>query len=91
MQDFRAALDVLPPDQSEALVLVGAAGFSYEEAAAISGCAVGTIKSRVNRARSKLSELLNVTTAREYGPEFRDRGHRRRAGSVGRLSRLAGA
>ena len=53
MQDFRRALDVLPPDQREALVLVGAAGFSYEEAAEISGCAVGTIKSRVNRARAR--------------------------------------
>jgi hypothetical protein len=44
MQDFRAALVKLPDDQREALVLVGAAGFSYEEAAEISGCAVGTIK-----------------------------------------------
>ena len=77
MQDFRRALNLLPPDQREALVLVGAAGFSYEEAAAISGCAVGTIKSRVNRARSKLTELLGVTTAREFGPGFRDGGHRR--------------
>jgi RNA polymerase sigma-70 factor (ECF subfamily) len=69
MQDFRKALNLLPPDQREALVLVGAAGFSYEEAASVSGCAVGTIKSRVNRARTKLSELLGVTTAREYGPD----------------------
>lgn len=69
MQDFRAALNVLPPDQREALVLVGAAGFSYDEAAAISGCAVGTIKSRVNRARSKLTELLSVTSPHEFGPD----------------------
>ena len=69
MQDFRRALDALPADQREALVLVGAAGFSYEEAAEISGCAVGTIKSRVNRARTKLGELLGVTTAREFGPD----------------------
>ena len=40
--------------------LVGAAGFSYEEAAEISGCAVGTIKSRVNRARNRLSEMLGM-------------------------------
>jgi RNA polymerase sigma-70 factor (ECF subfamily) len=60
---------VLPPDQREALVLVGAAGFSYEEAAEISGCAVGTIKSRVNRARSKLTELLSVGSAAEFGPD----------------------
>ena len=69
MQDFRRALDALPPDQREALVLVGAAGFSYEEAAEISGCAVGTIKSRVNRARSKLIELLSVSPTHEYGPD----------------------
>src|SRR5262245_66248386 len=69
MQDFRKALDALPPDQREALVLVGAAGFSYEDAAAISGCAVGTIKSRVNRARSKLSALLYVDGAEDFGPD----------------------
>ncbi len=69
MQDFRAALNLLPPDQREALVLVGAAGFSYDEAAAICGCAVGTIKSRVNRARSKLTELLSVASPHEFGPD----------------------
>jgi len=69
MQDFRRALNLLPPDQREALVLVGAAGFSYEEAAAISQCAVGTIKSRVNRARAKLTEMLGVVTPREFGPD----------------------
>lgn len=58
LADFRSALDTLPPDQREALVLVGAEGFSYEEAAQICGCAVGTIKSRVNRARNRLVELL---------------------------------
>jgi RNA polymerase sigma-70 factor (ECF subfamily) len=60
MQDFRAALTRLPDDQREALVLVGAAGFSYEEAAEISGCAVGTIKSRVNRARNRLATMLGL-------------------------------
>ena len=50
----------LPDDQREALILVGAAGFSYEEAAEISGCAVGTIKSRVNRARNRLGEMLGM-------------------------------
>jgi len=68
MQDFRRALNHLPPDQREALILVGAAGFSYEEAASVSGCAVGTIKSRVNRARVKLTELLDVAP-REFGPD----------------------
>ena len=60
MQDFRAALTQLPDDQREALILVGAAGFSYEEAAEISGCAVGTIQSRVNRARNPLAGTLGL-------------------------------
>ncbi len=60
MQDFQAALVCLPDDQREALILVGAAGFSYEEAANISGCAVGTIKSRVNRARNRLVDMLGL-------------------------------
>jgi RNA polymerase sigma-70 factor (ECF subfamily) len=58
--DLRKALLKLPSDQREALLLVGAQGFSYEEAAAICECAVGTIKSRVNRARSRLAELLGL-------------------------------
>jgi RNA polymerase sigma-70 factor (ECF subfamily) len=58
--EFRDALPALPEDQREALLLVGAAGFSYEEAAEISGCAVGTIKSRVNRARVKLAQRLGI-------------------------------
>lgn len=69
MQDFRRALDLLPPDQREALVLVGAAGMSYEEAAAIAHCAVGTIKSRVNRARIKLAGLLGISGADAFGPD----------------------
>ena len=56
--DFRKALLKLPSEQREALILVGPAGFSYEEAAGICCCAVGTIKSRVNRARTRLSEML---------------------------------
>lgn len=58
--DFRAVLATLPEDQREALILVGAVGFAYEEAADICGCAVGTIKSRVSRARARLSELLDA-------------------------------
>lgn len=60
MKDFHAALVRLPADQREALILVGAAGFSYEEAAEISDCAIGTIKSRVNRARTRLVEMLHL-------------------------------
>jgi RNA polymerase sigma-70 factor, ECF subfamily len=69
MEDVRRALALLPPDQREALVLVGAAGMSYEEAAAIADCAVGTIKSRVNRARIKLSNLLGVEGSDAFGPD----------------------
>ena len=68
-EEFRAALTRLPPDQREALILVGASGFSYEEAAAICNCAVGTIKSRVNRARTRLAELLSIDSAEDFGPD----------------------
>jgi RNA polymerase sigma-70 factor (ECF subfamily) len=60
LEEFREALGRLPVEQCEALVLVGASGFSYEQAAEICGCAVGTIKSRVNRARSKLVEIMSI-------------------------------
>jgi RNA polymerase sigma-70 factor (ECF subfamily) len=56
--DFRQALQKLPPDQREALILIGASGLSYEEAAEICKCAIGTMKSRVSRARTRLAELL---------------------------------
>ncbi len=68
-EEFRTALAKLPPDQREALILVGASGFSYEEAAEICGCAVGTIKSRVNRARSRLADLLSIESADDFGPD----------------------
>lgn len=67
--DFRKALDKLPDDQREALILVGASGFAYEEAAEICGCKTGTIKSRVNRARQRLQEDLSVSGAADYGPD----------------------
>lgn len=60
MADFKLALNQLPDEQREALILVGASGFAYEEAAEMCGVATGTIKSRVNRARAKLSELLHL-------------------------------
>jgi RNA polymerase sigma-70 factor (ECF subfamily) len=58
LDELRRALDVLAPEQRDALVLIGAGGFSYEEAAHICGCAVGTIKSRVNRARKALESII---------------------------------
>ena len=64
-----AALAQLPADQREALILVGASGFSYEEAADICECAVGTIKSRVSRARTRLGELLLLENGESYGAD----------------------
>ncbi|WP_230533077.1 sigma-70 family RNA polymerase sigma factor [Microvirga roseola] len=58
LQDLSAALYKLPDEQREAIILVGAEGLSYEDAAAALGVKVGTIKSRVNRARNRLAELL---------------------------------
>lgn len=59
--DFMAAFEQLPDDQREALTLVGASGFAYHEAAEMCGVATGTIKSRVNRARRRLIELLDLS------------------------------
>jgi RNA polymerase sigma-70 factor (ECF subfamily) len=56
--DFLKAFRKLNPDQREALLLVAASGFPYEDAAQIMGVAVGTAKSRVIRARARLAELL---------------------------------
>jgi RNA polymerase sigma-70 factor (ECF subfamily) len=64
LADFRTALAQLPEEQRDVLIMVGASGLSYEEAAQICNVAVGTVKSRVNRARTKLAEILNIT-----GPE----------------------
>jgi RNA polymerase sigma-70 factor, ECF subfamily len=60
LQDLQRALTCVAPEQREALILVGGAGFSYEEAAEIVGCPVGTVKSRVNRGRLRLAELLGL-------------------------------
>jgi len=58
LSELSAALFDLSPQAREALVLVGAGGFSYEEAAALCGCSVGTLKARVSRARRQLAERL---------------------------------
>lgn len=60
MRDFYDAFDQLNDEQREALVLVGAGGFSYEEAAKMCGVKTGTIKSRVNRARARLAVLMEL-------------------------------
>jgi len=69
LEEFRVALAKLPPDLCEALLLVGASGFSYEEAAAICETPVGTIKSRVNRARTRLSKLLSIDSSDRFGQD----------------------
>ena len=63
MRALQAALQQLPAEHREALILVGAAGLSYEEAAQICGCALGTIKSRVNRARARLLKIMDAEVA----------------------------
>jgi RNA polymerase sigma-70 factor (ECF subfamily) len=69
MRDLQAALGELPAEHREALILVGAAGLSYEEAAEICGCALGTVKSRVNRARAKLLKIMDADTPGELMTE----------------------
>ena len=71
LQDLRTALQKLPPEQREALILVGGSGFAYEEAAQICGCALGTLKSRVNRARTAIAALMSIETSGDVGrPEW---------------------
>lgn len=59
LQDVEAALQKLPLEQREVLILIGANGLSYEEAAEVMGCAIGTIKSRLARGRTALATLIN--------------------------------
>jgi RNA polymerase sigma-70 factor (ECF subfamily) len=73
-EEFRVALAMLPTNQREALLLVDAAGFSCEEATAICKCAAGTIKSRVNRARTRLSKLLAIDDTDRFGQDPTTRG-----------------
>jgi RNA polymerase sigma-70 factor, ECF subfamily len=60
LKDFLRAFDLLTPEHREVLTLVGASGFSCEEAAEMMGVAVGTVKSRASRARRRLAELLHL-------------------------------
>lgn len=60
MNDFRVAFDQLSAEHREVLILVGAMGASYEEASEMMGVAIGTVKSRANRARARLAELLHL-------------------------------
>jgi RNA polymerase sigma-70 factor (ECF subfamily) len=72
LDELRQALTMLPSEQREALILVGAGGFAYEEAAEICGCAVGTVKSRVSRARRALQIILEQGGYRRDGQPASD-------------------
>jgi RNA polymerase sigma-70 factor (ECF subfamily) len=67
LDEVRRALAALPEDQREALILIGAGGLSYEEVAGMTGCAVGTVKSRVSRARDRLTQLVLAGAAERDG------------------------
>jgi RNA polymerase sigma-70 factor (ECF subfamily) len=67
--EVEAALQELPMEQREAIILIGAEGRSYEDAAEICGCAIGTIKSRTSRARARLAGLLSVESGNDLGPD----------------------
>ena len=69
LSDTARALGVLSDEQREALILVGAGGFSYEDAAKICDCAVGTVKSRVARARKSLLSVLEGTEPLPAAPQ----------------------
>ena len=87
LDELRQALKTLPEEQREALILVGAGGFAYEEAAEICGCAVGTVKSRVSRARRALQATLEKGG---YGRDGKAAGDAMRT-ILGEADRLAGA
>jgi RNA polymerase sigma-70 factor (ECF subfamily) len=67
LDELRLGLSMLPAELREALILVGAGGFAYEEAADICGCAVGTVKSRVSRARRALQGILEAGNYKRDG------------------------
>ncbi len=72
LDELRQAMGMLPDEQREALILVGAGGFAYEEAADICGCAVGTVKSRVSRARKALQGILEAGNYERDGGDASD-------------------
>lgn len=86
LEDVRRALAMLPDFQREALILVGAGGMGYEEVAQVMGCPVGTVKSRVRRARDELQAILFEGRAAEA-----PRGPGALAGLVGDFDRIRAA
>ena len=88
--DMQRALMHLPQPQREALILVGAGGFAYEEAAEICGCAVGTIKSRVARGRVALEQLLSGGKLPSRRQHKTDPNHSALSQIMGEVDELAG-
>ena len=87
-KEFRAALGEIPFDQREALLLVGAAGLSYEDTATICQATIGTIKSRISRARSRLAALLAIENVDEIGADSQTRAILIANGGSGSTQRL---
>ncbi len=69
LQNLWAALAHLPVDEREALILIGAEGLSYDDAACLCGAPVGTVRTRVHRARLRLVRLLGIETVADLGPD----------------------
>lgn len=88
-KEFCAALREIPFDQREALMLVGAAGLSYEDTATLCRTTTGTIKSRINRARSRLAALLGIDNISEIGFDSRVRAVMAVHQAAGATRRLA--
>jgi len=88
MGDLRFAMMKLSPERREALLLVGAGGFSYEEAADIARCAVGTMKSRVARARRSLEDMLGGEGERGLKTRSRAVSHTEMLADLDKVARL---
>ena len=82
VEDVAKALQKLPVEQREVLMLIGANGVSYDEAAAIMGCAIGTIKSRLARGRVALSALIDDPPAQANDETAATKTDTRRARSA---------
>lgn len=67
--ELQAALAKLPLYQCEAIILVGSQGLSYQEAAEVCNCPIGTIRSRIKRARTRLTELMSIEHSDDLGPD----------------------
>lgn len=69
LADLKTALGRLSPEQREAVILVGAEGLTYDQAAEVCGTVVGTIKSRVNRGRHRLAELMHTDPSEDFATD----------------------